>query len=110
MKKPKLTLSIIGLLTCSLLIGQTPAKLASINKKVVGKWVTVDKKSYIEFLPDGSCSNENLWDDGKWHIESNKLGAWQDGDNFSCGGGALTLTGANTLIRDYGMGGKPDVY
>ena len=109
MKTILLSLLVAGLLTMHLL-AQTPQKLAEINKKVVGKWASSDKKSYIEFLANGSCSVGELWPDGKWKVDQGTLGAWQQGDDFSCGNGALTLIGPNTLTRDYGMGGKPEVF
>jgi hypothetical protein len=92
------------------LTGQTTQKIANINKKIIGKWVTADRKTYIEFRADESCSNGSLGADGKWHVDNDKLGAWQEGDDFMCGSGALTLIGPNTLTRDYGMGGEPDKF
>ena len=109
MKTMQLSLLVAGFLTMHLL-AQTPQKLAEINKKVVGKWVSSDKKSYIEFLANGSCSVGGLWPDGKWKIDQGTLGAWQQGDDFSCGSGALTLIGPNTLTRDFGMGGDPEKF
>lgn len=90
--------------------GQTAAKIAAINEKVVGKWWTSDKKEYLEFLPDGNCSEGTLWNDGQWHIEHGTLSAWAKGNDFSCTGGVLTLIAPNTLTRDYGMGGTPTKY
>ena len=89
---------------------QSPQKLAEINQKVVGKWVSSDGKSYIEFRADRSCSAGALWPDGQWHIDQNTIGAWQQGNDFSCGSGALSLMEPNTLTRDYGMGGTPEVF
>ena len=109
MKTMQWSLLVAGLLTMRLL-AQTPQKLAEINTRVVGKWVSADKKSYIEFLANGSCSVGELWPDGKWKVDQLTLGAWEKGDDFSCGNGALTLTGANTLIRDNGMGGEPEKF
>jgi hypothetical protein len=109
MRKTLLTLLVIALLAPPLL-GQTPQKLASINKKVIGKWVSSDGKSYIQFLTNSSCLVGDLSSDGKWHVEHNTLGAWQEGDDFSCGSGALTLIGLNALTRDYGMGGEPEKF
>jgi hypothetical protein len=106
MKRAQVILLVVGLLAMPLL-GQTAQKIASINKKVGGKWVSSDGKSYIEFFANDSCSVGDLSPDGKWQVEHNTLGAWQQGDNFSCGSGALTLIGPNTLTRDYGMGGEP---
>jgi hypothetical protein len=100
MKRAYLTLFVIALISVPVL-AQTPQKLAEINKKVVGKWGTSDGKSYIEFLANGSCSVGELWPDGKWKVDQGTLGAWQQGDEFSCGSGALTLIGPNTLTRDY---------
>ena len=107
MKRVQLTLVVIGLLTVPLL-GQTAQKLADINKKIVGKWMSIDGKSYIEFFANGSCSEGALYPDGKWHVDQGTLGAWQQGEEFYCGNGALTLIGPNTLTRDYGMGGEPE--
>ena len=109
MKTMQLSLLVAGLLTMHLL-AQTPQQLAEINKKVVGKWVSSDKKSYIEFLANGSCSVGELWPDGKWKIDQGTLGAWQQGDDFSCGNGALTLIAPNSLTRDFGMGGEPEKF
>jgi hypothetical protein len=109
MKRAGSTLLLLGLLAMPLL-AQTPQKIASINNKVVGKWVSADKKSYIEFLANGSCADGELSADGKWQVDQLTLGAWEKGDDFSCGSGALTLTGPNTLIRDYGMGGEPEKF
>lgn len=109
MKTMQLSLLVAGLLTIHLL-AQTPQKLAEINKKVGGKWVSADKKSYIEFFANGSCADGELSPDGKWQVDQLTLGAWEKGDDFSCGNGALTLTGPNTLIRDYGMGGEPEKF
>jgi len=109
MKRAHLAFFAIAFLIVPVL-GQTPQKIATINKKVVGKWVSADRKSYIEFRPDGSCSDGELWPDGKWHVDQSTLGAWQKGYDFSCGSGALTLIGANTLTRDYGMGGEPEKF
>jgi hypothetical protein len=109
MKTMQLSLLVAGLLTVHLL-AQTPQKLAEINKKVVGKWVSADKKSYIEFFVNGSCADGELSPDGKWQVDQLTLGAWEKGDDFSCGSGALTLIGPNALIRDYGMGGEPEKF
>jgi hypothetical protein len=91
-------------------LGQTPQKIASINKMVVGKWVSADRKSYIEFFANGSCAGGELSPDGKWQVYPNTIDAWEKGDDFSCGSGGLTLIGPNTLIRDYGMGGEPEKF
>ena len=109
MKRAQVKLLLIGLIVAPL-FGQTAQKIADVNRKVVGKWVTSDGKSYIEFLANGSCSAGELWPDGKWHVERSQLGAWQQGEEFRCGDGALALTGPNALTRDYGMGGKPQVF
>ena len=109
MKRVQLTLLVIGLLTLPLL-GQTAKKIATINKRVAGKWVSNDGKSYIEFLANGSCSTGELYPDGKWHVDQGTLYASQEGETFFCGSGALTLIRPNTLTRDYGMGGKPDIF
>ena len=93
------------------MLGQTAQKIASINKKVIGKWVTADRKSYIEFSADGSCSTGELGNDGAWHVDHNVLDApWSQSDDFTCGNGELTLIGPNTLTRDYGMGGEPEKF
>jgi hypothetical protein len=89
---------------------QSPEKLASINKRVTGKWVSSDGHSYIQFFPDQSCEVGSLRPDGKWHVDKNTLSAWEKGTSFRCGDGALDLTGVNTMTRDYGMGGKPEVF
>lgn len=109
MKGAHLTLLAIALLSVPVL-GQTPQKIASINKKVVGKWVSADKKSYIAFFANGSCADGELFPDGKWHVDQNTLSAWEQGEDFSCGSGALTLIGPNTLTQDYGMGGEPEKF
>jgi hypothetical protein len=109
MKRTQVTLLLAGLLALHLL-GQTPQKIAGINKKVVGKWVTADRKSFIEFRADGSCSDGELWPDGKWHVNQNKLDVRESGGDFFCGDGSLTLIGANALTRDYGMGGDPEKF
>jgi hypothetical protein len=108
-KRAHLALLAIALLIMPVL-GQTPQKIASINKKVVGKWVSADRKSYIEFFANGSCADGELSPDGKWQVDQNTLGAWEKGEDFSCGSGALTLIGPNALIRDYGMGGEPEKF
>lgn len=89
---------------------QTTQKLANIRKKVVGKWWSWDRKSYIEFLPTGACSEGYLYPGGKWHVEEGKLWVWPQGNSFICKSGALTLVGPNELTRDYGMGGAPEKY
>src|ERR1035437_758604 len=110
MKTMQLSLLVAGLLTMHLL-AQTPQKLAEINKKVVGKWVSADRKGYIEFSADGSCSTGELGNDGAWHVDHNFLNApWSQSDDFTCGSGGLTLIGPNTLTRDYGMGGEPEKF
>jgi hypothetical protein len=109
MKRAKVTLLLLCVITAPLL-SQTAQKIASINKKVIGKWVSSDGKSYIEFRPDGSCSDGFPGTGRTWHVDQNVFGAWQRGDDFSCGSGALTLIGPNTLIRDYGMGGDPEKF
>lgn len=109
MKRAQATLFLIALIVGPLL-GQTAQKIADINKKVVGRWVTSDGKSYIEFLANGSCSNGELWPDGKWHVEEGTLYVRESGGDFFCGSGSLELTGPNTLTRDYGMGGKPQIF
>ena len=102
----------IGVLSLAVIpmFGQTPQKLAAINKKVVGKWMSADQKSYIEFSADGSCATGDVGPDSKWQVDQNTLGAWAEGDSFSCGSGALTLIGPDTLTRDYGMGGEPEKF
>jgi hypothetical protein len=89
---------------------QSPEKLAAINEKVVGKWIAKDNKSYIVFFPDGACATGSKSNNGKWQIEKDKIGGWQVGNEFSCGSGALDLTGPNTITRDYGMGGTPEIF
>jgi hypothetical protein len=92
------------------LLGQTAEKVAAINRKVIGKWWTSDKKEYLEFLGNGDCSEGALWADGKWHVEQGKLSAWEKGEEFICVGGALTFIAPDMLTRDYGMGGTPTRY
>ena len=84
--------------------------IAAIQPKIIGKWETKDKRRYIDFLPDGSCSQGVLWDDGIWHIDKGKLWAYPVGNDFSCKGGALTLANANLIVEDFGMGGVPFKY
>ncbi len=108
MSKIKWMLLLVALIAVPLL-AQTPQKIADINKKVVGKWWSSDRKSYIEFLPSGVCS-EGTFYGGTWHIEEGKLGAWEQGKEFICLGGALTLIAPNILTRDHGMGGEPTRY
>lgn len=108
MEKTKWILILVILLVVPLR-GQTPQKISDINKKVVGKWWSSDRKSYIEFLPNGVCS-EGAFYGGTWHIEQSKLWAWERGKDFICLSGALTLIAPNTLIRDHGMGGEPARY
>ena len=84
--------------------GQTSQKIQDINKKVVGKWWSSDRKSYIEFLPDGACSQGAFYD-GTWHVDEGKLSAWEQGKEFYCISGILTLIAPNTLTLDIGMGG-----
>jgi len=109
MKRAQSTLLLIALIVVPVL-GQTAQKMADINKKVVGRWVTSEGKSYIEFLANGSCTNGELWPDGKWHVEESTLYVRESGGDFFCGSGSLELTGPNTLTRDYGMGGKPQIF
>jgi hypothetical protein len=92
-------------------LGQTAQKIASINKKVIGKWVTADRKSYIEFSADGSCSTGELGNDGAWHVDHDVLQTpWSQSDDFTCGSGGLTLIGPNTLTRVYGTNGEPEKF
>jgi hypothetical protein len=110
MKRTTLALLVANILIVPLL-GQTAQKITSINKKVVGKWVSADMKSYIDFSADGSCSTGELGNDGVWHVDHNLLNApWSQSDDFTCGSGGLTLMGPNTLTRDYGMGGEPEKF
>ena len=110
MKRAYFTLFVI-VFAISPVLGQTSQKIASINKTVIGKWVTADRKSYIEFSADGSCSTGELGNDGAWHVDHNVLEApWSQSNDFTCGSGALTLIGPNTLTRDYGMGGEPEKF
>jgi hypothetical protein len=110
MKRAGSTLLLLGLLAVPLL-AQTAQKIANINKKVVGKWVSADRKSYIEFSADGSCSTGELGNDGAWQVDHNVLDSpWSQSDDFTCGSGGLTLIGQNTLTRDYGMGGEPEKF
>ena len=89
---------------------KSKAHIAAIQPKIIGKWQTKDKKKYIEFSADGSCSEGSLWDDGKWHVDKGKLWAYPEGHQFSCNSGALDLTGQNVIVRDYGMGGDVERY
>lgn len=110
MKQACLTFFAI-ILAISPVLSQTDQKIAIFNKKVVGKWISADRKSYIEFSADGSCSTGELGNDGAWHVDHNVLDApWSQSDDFTCGNGALTLIGPNALIRDYGMGGEPEKF
>jgi hypothetical protein len=93
----------------SLCVAQTDQKIANINKKVLGKWWTADRKSYIEFGENGSCSEGDFYT-GSWHVQKGKLFAWQTGDSFMCNSGALTLIGPDVFTRDHGMGGEPVKY
>jgi len=108
MRKELFSLFMVGFLVVPLM-AQTPQKLAEINKKIVGKWVSGDQKSYIEFRPDGSCSTGFRHVDGRVDISDDKLG-WVQGEAWSCGGGILDLIGPNTLTRDFGMGGDPEKF
>ncbi len=72
MKRAGSTLLLLGLLAVPLL-AQTAQKIATINKKVVGRWVSADRKSYIEFSADGSCSTGELGNDGAGHVDHNVL-------------------------------------
>ena len=110
MKQACLTFFAI-ILAISPVLSQTDQKIAIFNKKVVGKWISADRKSYIEFSADGSCSTGELGNDGAWHVDHNVLDApWSQSDDFTCGNGELTLIGPNTLTRDYGMGGEPEKF
>lgn len=110
MRQAYLTFFTIALAIAPVL-GQPNQKIASISKKVVGKWVSADKKSYIEFSADGSCSTGELGNDGTWQVNHNFLNApWSQSDDFTCGSAGLTLIGPNTLTRDYGMGGEPEKF
>jgi len=109
MKKLTLAILFVGFFVTPL-VGQSPQKIARINKKVVGKWWSADRKNYIEFFANGVCLEGALSPQGKWNTQEGKLGAWQVGESFYCLGGALTLIGPNTLTRDYGMGGEPERY
>jgi hypothetical protein len=95
-RKLLVILTVIFLVTP--LWSQSPAKLAALTKRVVGKWVTADGKGSIEFRPDGSCSEDD------WKTQD-KLSGWPQGDDFSCQGGVLSLISPNTMTQDYGMGG-----
>jgi hypothetical protein len=95
--KPKMLAILAAILLVVPLWGQSAAKLAEMNRKVVGKWVSADRT--IEFRPDGSCSDDN-WD------TQNKISGWPQGNSFSCGGGFLTLIAPNTMTLDQGMGGE----
>ncbi|HUZ93625.1 MAG TPA: hypothetical protein VMU57_01795 [Edaphobacter sp.] len=110
MKRAHLALLAIALLIAPVL-GQTSQKIANINKKVVGKWISADRKSYIEFSAGGSCSTGELGNDGTWHVDHNVLDApWSQSDDFTCGSGGLTLIGPNMLTRDFGVGGEPEKF
>jgi len=83
---------------------QTTQKLQDINKKVVGKWWSGNRKTYLEFSADGGCAEAAFYE-GKWHVEHDKLSTWEQGKEFYCISGALSLIAPNTLTRDIGMGG-----
>ncbi|MGH9802978.1 MAG: hypothetical protein ACRD82_21635, partial [Blastocatellia bacterium] len=82
MEKTKWMLIMVAILVVPLQ-GQTSQKISDINKKVVGKWWSSDRKNYIEFLQNGVCS-EGAFYDGTWHIEQGKLSAWERGKDFRC--------------------------
>jgi hypothetical protein len=111
MKRARMPLLLLLLCVLTVpLLSQTAQETASISKEVVGKWISADGKSYIEFRPDGSCSDGELWADGKWHVDSSTLFVRESGGEFFCGSGSLTLIGPNTVTRDYGMGGDPEKF
>jgi len=89
---------------------QSAQKLAEINAKIVGRWFTADRKSYIEFYPNGKCETGRLQNDGQWKTWQETLSGWPQGDNFSCGNGILALDGPNKLSQDFGMGGEVTLF
>jgi hypothetical protein len=86
------------------------SKKMDLKMQLAGKWVSVDRKSYIDFNKDGSCLNGEFWADGNWHLERSTLLIRKSGGDFFCGSGSLTLIGPDTVTRDYGMGGEPEVF
>jgi len=100
--------ALCGCVFLSPILGQTSQKVAAINKKVIGRWFAAARKEYIEFFPDGSCVDATLSAGGTWQMERDKLEAWEQGNDFRCGSGALTLVAPNVFTRDYGMGGTPE--
>lgn len=96
--------------TASTLAAQSTQKLAEINAKIIGRWVTADRKSYIEFYANGKCDTGSLWKDGQWHIDHSTLSGWEQGEDFSCGNGILSLVAPNKMSQDYGMGGEVTLF
>jgi hypothetical protein len=109
MRMQQLMLCAVSLIAVPLW-GQTPQKTASINKKVVGKWVSRDRKNYISFSADGSCAEGGLLSDGTWQVQKGQLSVWEQGEHFRCMNGALELIAPNILTRDYGMSGEVEKY
>jgi len=97
-------------LAAATLSGQANNRLAELNKKIVGKWFTGDRKNYIEFGADGNCSTGRLQPNAAWRVENDKLSMWAKGQDFRCGSGTLTLKGPDTIVRDSGMGGDVEIF
>jgi len=117
--KAILVATILGLfLGCALPVaGQMNTRAAAINKKIVGKWWSKSGRNYIEFLPNGDCSEGALFPNGEWHVERGKFWVREYAasvkdppDEFFCLNGELALSGPNRLTRDLGMGGQVEEY
>jgi hypothetical protein len=69
----------------------------------LGRWVSVDKTRYVDFLNDDVCTASRL-EGGRWVTSTEKSRVYHDGKDIMCGdGGMYSREGDNSLTFTYGM-------
>jgi len=73
----------------------------------VGRWVSTDRREYVEFLADETCVKGHV-EGGRWATTKDKWEVLHDGKDAMCGGAGIYSREANGSITfTYGMADTP---
>jgi len=86
------------------------AELENEKRAFFGRWMAIDSKRSVEFLPNDSCVTGAL-KAGRWATTRTKSQVLHEGRDAMCGNsGIYSRKTADTIILDYGMGGTPEIF
>jgi len=69
-----------------------------------------DCKEYVEFLPNDVCVRGTL-QGGRWVTTRDTSDVAHEGSDAECGGAGLySRSGPNTIVLDFGMGGRRQLF